>query len=228
MVTSKLDLTTPKDKTLATSKLAPIIDEIKDPVRQAHYLQKLARLVNVSERTIEATLNRKSPSPTRHKVREPKQEAIARVLRPHMSNPLEEDCLTLLLQHTELKGSSEDLSPEHFQTSENRAIFVAWQQANDLSSLKENLDAAVHEHLDSLINKSLPSTNMEQRHANYTLRLQERFLKSLEAKRAEIFALEAESGGTGADLAKLKDEGIDPSVQLRELQKNQQRSESRR
>ena len=56
------------------------------------------------------------------------------------------------------------------------------------------------------------------------------FLKSLEAKRAEIFALEAESGGTGADLTKLEEEGMGPSIQLGEvfIQKRRKWPELRR
>jgi hypothetical protein len=42
-------------------------------------------------------------------------------------------------------------------------------------------------------------------------RLREVFLKNLETKRAEIFALESETGGTGADLAKLEEDVIEPS-----------------
>ena len=230
MVTSKLDLTTARDESLAVESLAPIVVEIKNPVRQAHYIQKLARLVGKSERTIEAALSRIKPSPGRYKTQESKREAIARAVRPIVSAPLEEYCLTLLLQHPELKASSEDLPPEYFENSENREIFVAWQQADDLSSLREKLDLSLHEHLDSLINKDLPSTNVEQRHADYTRRLRVRFLKSLEAKRAEIFALEAESGGIGADLTKLEQEGIEPSIQLRDIftRKSQRGSELRR
>jgi len=230
IVTAKLDLTTARDKSLAVERLLPIITEIKNSVRQTHYLQKLARLVNMSVPSLEATLSSISPSPGRRKVQEPKQGAITRALRPLVSDPLEEYCLALLLQHPELKGSSEDLPLEYFKHSENREIFITWQQVDSLPSLKEQVDTAIHEHLDSLINKSLPSTQIEQKYANCVLRLRERFLKSLEAKRAEIFALEAQSGGTGAELAKLEEQGIEPSVQLGEvfIQERQRWSELRR
>ncbi len=69
---------------------------------------------------------------------------------------------------------------------------------------------SIHEHLDSLVNKSLPTTHVEQRYASYVFRLREMFLKNLEAKRAEIFALERETEGPGADLAKLEEDGIEP------------------
>ncbi len=217
MVTSKLDLTTAKDKSLAVDKLLPIIAEIKDPVRQAHYLQKLARLVNVTERKLEAALKGKRPGPSRRRVEEPKQEAITQALRPVFSSPIEEYCLALLLQHPELKGCCQHPSPEYFQNSENREIFVAWQQASDLSSLKDELDTAIWEHLDYLITRSLPPNQIEQKYANCVLRLREGFLRSLETKREATLALEAELGGTAAELAKLEEQGIEVSLQLGEV-----------
>ncbi len=221
MVTAKLDLNTARDKSLAVERLLPIIAEMKDTVRQAHYLQKLARLVKISERTIEAELSRIRTSPRRAQVAS--EQAVARTLHSFFSNRLEENCLTLLLQHPELKG--EDVSPEYFENSENREIFVAWQQTDNLQSLKEKLDAAIHEHLDSLLNRELPPNQVEQRYAEYARRLKERHLKNLEAKRADKLALEAETKGTGADLIKLEEEGIETAIRLKEIysQKGQRR-----
>jgi len=230
MVTAKLDLKTARDKSLAADKLLPTVAEMKDTVRQAHYLQKLARLLKLSERSLDAALGKIKASQGRRQIKEPKPEAMTRALRPLLSSPLEEYCLALLLQHPELRDKGEGLLPEHFESSENREIFIAWQQANDLSSLKAQLDTALHEEVDALINKSLPANQIEQKYDNCVRRLREIFLKSLEAKRAEIFALEAESGGTGADLAKLEEEGIEPSIQLREVfaQKARRGQEQRR
>ncbi len=217
MVTANLDLTTAKDKTSAVDKLLPIIAEIKDTVRQAHYLQKLARLVNVTERNLEAALPRIKPSPTRRRAEEPKPEAVAQALRPVFSSPLEEYCLALLLQHPELKALSQQPSPEYFQNSENREIFVAWQQASDLSSLKAEFDPAIGEHLDYLLTKSLPPNQIEEKYADAVLRLREGFLRSLATKREAALALEAELGGTAAELAKLEEQGIEVSLQLGEV-----------
>jgi len=230
MVTAELDLTTAKGQTLAVEKLASIIGKIKDPVRQAHYVQKVARLTDKSVHTIEAVISSLKPSPVRHKAQEPNQEAFTRALRLISSSPVEEYCLALLLQHPELKGRNEGLSPEYFENSENREIFTAWQQANDLSSLKDGLDPAIWEHLDSLKTRSLPANQIEQKYANCVLRLREKFLRSLEVKRAGVLALEAESGGTAAELAKLEEQGIEVSVQLGEVfaQKARRGQEQRR
>ena len=223
MVTAKLDLTTARDKSLAVDKLLPIIAGIKDTVRQAHYLQKLARLVMVSEHRLEAALGRIKVS----RAKEPKQEAIARALHPLSSSPLEEYCLTLLLQHPELKRGSESLLPEYFVNSENREILIAWQQASDLSSLKEKLDAAIWEHLDALVNRNIPANKIEQKYTDCALSLRKNFLQKLEAKRAEMLALEAEAGGTMAELAKLEEQGIGVSVQLGEVFVQKARSQGK-
>ncbi len=217
MVTAELDLNTAKGKSLAVDKLLPIVAEMKDTVRQAHYLQKLARLVKVSQHSLEATLGRIKPSQGKRRAKEPSQERVTQALHPLLSSPVEEYCLALLLQHPELKGRNEGLSPEYFENSENREIFTAWQQANAPSSLKDGLDSAIWEHLDSLITRSLPANQIEQKYANCVLRLREKFLRGLEVKRAEVLALEAESGGTAAELAKLEEQGIEVSVQLGEI-----------
>ena len=220
MVTSGLDLTTAKDKSLAVDKLLPIIAEIKDMVRQAHYLQKLARLVKVSERSLEAALGRIRASQVRGKVKEPLPEAVTHRLHPLLSSPFEEECLAWLLQYPGLKTHCQGLLPEYFENSENREIFLAWQKVNDLSSLREKLDAAIHEYLDSLATKSLPPTTQAERDdvfAGYILRLREKFLRNLEAKREEVLALAAESGGTAAALAKLQEQGVEVSIQLGEV-----------
>jgi DNA primase len=58
MVTSKLDLTTARDKSLAANKLLPIISEIKDDIRRDHYLNELAKLTGISYHSIEGALSR--------------------------------------------------------------------------------------------------------------------------------------------------------------------------
>ena len=230
VVTAELDLNTAKGKSLAVDKLLPIVAEMRDTVRQAHYLQKLARLVKVSQHSLEATLGRIKPSQGRRKAKEPSQESVTQALHLLLSSPVEEYCLALLLQHPELKGRNEGLLPEYFENSENREIFTGWQQANDLSSLKDGLDSAIWEHLDSLITRSLPANQIEQKYANCALRLREKFLRSLEVKRAGVLALEAESGGSAAELAKLEEQGIEVSVQLGEVftQKSRRGQEQRR
>jgi DNA primase len=212
MVASRLDLTTAKDKSLAVEKLLPIIAEIKDPIRQAHYLQKLARLVQVSERYVEAALGQLKVRPKRVPA-EPKPETY---LQPLLSNPIEDYCLSLLLQHPELK-IDEELLPEYFESSPNREIFIARRESAKIEELRERLDPAVLEQLDTLLGRSLSPNKIEQKYNECALRLRERYLRSLAAKIEAVLAQEAESGGKAADLAKLKEQGIEVNNQLGEV-----------
>ena len=228
VVTSELDLTTAKGKSAAADELLPIIAEIKDTVRQAHYLQKLAHLLKVSEHSIEAAVTRIRPRQGRGRAEEPKQE-VATHLHPLLSSPIEEYCLALLLQHPELKDKHEELSPEYFENSENREIFIAWQRSDKIESLKEELEPATHEHLDSLLTRNLLNTKIEQKYAECVLRLREKSLRSLATKIEAVLALEAQSGGRAADLAKLNEQGIEVNIQLGKVfaQKSQRRLEQR-
>jgi DNA primase len=225
MVAAGLDLTTPKDKSLAVDKLLPIVAEIKDPIRQAHYRQKLSNLVRVSERDIEMALSRLKIRPKRPTAA-PKAEAG---LQPLLANPIEDYCLSLLLQHPELNTEGEGLLPEYFEGSQNREIFIARQRSAKIEELRELLDPATHEQLDALLGRKLTENRIDAKYAECALRLRERYLRGLAAKIEVVLAQEAESGGRAADLAKLKEQGIEVNSQLAEVfaQKRQRRLEQR-
>jgi DNA primase len=221
--TSRLDLTTAKDKALARERLLPVVAEIKDSTRHTHYLRKLASLTGDNVKDLETTLQEIKASRKKQVSQVRKTETITRALRPLVSNPREEYCLALLLQYPELKGQGE-LSPEYFESSENREILKGWQETDDISSLKESLDLAIHEHLDAIVSRSLPVTknNIEQRYTDCVRELKIKYLRSLAARKAE-------SGDAGADITDLE-EVAEISTQLRELfaHKNQRRPGVRR
>jgi DNA primase len=180
----KLDLATARDKSFAVDKLLPVIAAITDPIRQAHYLQKLAALVKVDMNTIKISLSRLKPSPVRRTTTTPKPSTVT--MRPLASSSREEYCLALLLQYPELRGFQSDIALEYFSRSENRAIFNAWQEATDVPALKERLDPALHEHLDAIININIPDTkiNIEKKCVDIIIELGKRFLKNVTAMKA--------------------------------------------
>ncbi|GAH99014.1 unnamed protein product, partial [marine sediment metagenome] len=65
-----------------------------------------------------------------------------------------------------------------------------------------------------LASRSLPSNQIKEREADYWRRLQERYYKNEEARKSDRLALEAESGGTSAELAKLEEEGMEAALLL--------------
>jgi DNA primase len=224
MATASLDLTTASGKSQAADRLLPIVAEIKNPIRQAHYLQKLAQMLNVSERSIEAALARIKPK----QARAPKPEAPPS-RQPLLSSPVEEYCLALLLQYPELRGSAGGLLPEYFENSENHEIFIAWLQSDKIELVKERLEPEIHEHLESLLTMKLLSAKIEQKYAECALRLREKFFRSLTMKIQSVLAVEAESGGGAAELNKLKEQGLEANTRLAEVlaQKNRMRLEQR-
>ncbi len=216
-VLSKIDINKAKDKSLAVEKLLPLIGEIKDPIRQAHHVQKLARLLKLSESVIITTLRKSKSRPGKHFTEITKQPLSAHQV---VSSPVEEYCLALLLQYPGLRQQAQELSAEHFECTENREIFIKWQHSKDISKLKEKFDANLLEHLYYLINKlMLDKNDSERQHAlkDCVLRLQERLSKRLEAGRELMFNLTREKEGVQAELAKLDEQGIRTSEQLQEI-----------
>ncbi len=222
-VTANLDLNTARDKSAAVERLLPIIGKMKDSVRQDHYLNQLAKLTKVSYQRLESTLG-KMKAGIKAKTASP--GVITQALKPALSNPVEENYLALLLQHPELNSRCQNTLPEYFADTQNREIFIAYQQVKEVQLIKEEIDPALYEYLESLLNKSPSDTKIEQRCAEWLLRLRETFLRGIEMKKSEALAAAAESGGSPAELVKLQEQGIETSAQLKEvfIQKRQAKS----
>ncbi|MFC2020216.1 DNA primase [Chloroflexota bacterium] len=213
VVTSSLDLTTADGKSTTLENLLPYISQISDSVSYSHYRQKISRLLQLSERDLEATIsNFRSDRATRTRRNQSvRAEKLSKVVKPLFSHTAEEECLALMLQHPELRSRDAGLIPEYFENSENREILLAWQQVDDLASLKENLDPSIWEYLDTLINKTILATQIEERYNKYGLRLREDYLRGLARKRAS--APETEGMTAGLPL----EEDVEVSSGLREV-----------
>ena len=234
-ITAKADLTSARDKSATVERLLPLLFEMKDPLRQAHYVERLARLLKIDEHALGDALKRFRAIERKRKTT--KDIKTFTTLAPAItsSSPLEQYCLALLLQFPELKAESTGLSPDYFDNSENRELFVKWQRSDDPTSLKNSLDSTLQEYMESLLAKTLLpiiKENETTRHETFNdciTRLQEKRLKNLEAKKQELLAIEAETGGIEAQLAKLEEQGLEISKQLKEvfLKQNNRRRFSR-
>jgi DNA primase len=220
-VISKVDVDKARDKSVAVQKLLPPINKIKDPVQQSHYLKKLARELKIEESAIRAALqeskaSRKRPQPSKTT----EQSGLAAQL---VSSPIEEHCLALLLQHPELRPLTQDLSPEHFEYTENREIFVRWRDSSDISNLESKLDMSLVEHLYYLVNKIFPPAIRESERTRYLdlasciLRLQEKLSRKLETEKEAALEIEREKGGVSSELSKLEEQGINSGQQLQDV-----------
>jgi DNA primase len=221
VVISKVDINKAKDKSLAIEKLLPLIEEIKDPLRQAHYVQKLARLLKVSEPILMAVSRKLQAAKRKQRA----TEAMDKSRLPHqfVSSSIEEYCLALLLQYPELRHTAQELSPAHFHNTENREIFVKWQHCSDIPELQSKLDTDLLEHLYYLSHKTFPpaiyenDTAKQLDLANCILRLQEKLSRTLEAEKEAVLEVERKKGDTSSELSKLEEQGIDSGKQLQEV-----------
>ncbi len=213
--TAGLDMATARDQSRAVHELAAIIARMKDPVRRDHYVRRLEILTKTRYNIIEGVVrDYMAPSKQSKAKKEPTTTRTTQLL---FSNPLEEYCLRLLLHHPELVNMSESILPEYFRNSQNREIFIHWQNVNDLPLLRESLDPALWEQLDSLISLDIIDNKVEDKLASVIIRLRKQYLRDQEEERAAAFAAVAEDAGSGADLAKLQEDGIEATTQLKQV-----------
>jgi DNA primase len=198
----KFDLSRPEGKKEVSYELLPLIAEMKDGVEREVYLGKLSHLVGLNEKTLggmAAKLHRTKLGKTR----------AYQFDRPFpQTSDLEEYCLCLLLKHPLLRSRIGNLTPDHFDRSENREVFAAWQISQSLDDVRGNLDAALHQYLQSLIDRGYPPLDkreQEQALADCIRRIEERRLRSQLVFEAES-ALERgeDSRESSARLAELQ------------------------
>jgi len=210
-----LDLTQAADKSKLTERLLPFIAGMNDPVRQSHYLQKLASLVNVDLNTIKTAL-----------VRQKQKTSLPRSGSGTRKTPLpqirvaadarEDYILAMLLHYPGLTESQEIIQPDYFFNTENRELYRVISTnrepyPDNIESIRETIDTVLHERFDNIAAKTLPQTRtaIEQKYFDCVTRLKERYVKTLAARKAASTA--------GNDETALLEEDIKLSAQLREL-----------
>jgi len=216
-VTSKVDFNKAEDKSLAIQKLLPLLHEIKDPIRQAQYVQKMAHLLKLDRSTLMAALKKMRVTKSKQLL----EVSHSRLSRQLASSPIEETCLALLFQHPEYHDVMQGVTPEFFVYTENRELFNKWQQCQNIPELREKLDTNLLEHLNYLLSKTFPpeaqKADRQRELIDCVLRLQERYSRGLEARKEAILNLERETQGVDAELAKLEQQGIASSQRIREI-----------
>jgi DNA primase len=209
--TENLDMSTSKNQSDIAKTVLPIVKTITDQTRQAHYTEKIAKLFKLDVKTIQAALTEIKIPMGKLKKQESAKPTINKALRPLFTSSREEYCLALLLQYPELRAFQSDISPEYFIHTENREIFLTWQAVENNQELNEQLDPALHEHLDVIINKELPvaRNNVEGRLSDCIMELRKNYLRNLAARRAD-------STETDVDITRLE-EDVEIGHQLRDL-----------
>ncbi|MBC8262584.1 MAG: toprim domain-containing protein, partial [Anaerolineales bacterium] len=176
VITSELQLDSPKGKAEAVRRLMPVIQEIGDAVERAHYIQKLARLVRVDEKTL---LRQARAGDKGAKRRKKAEEGESLSGRERFTFGLEEYCISILLKRPYLLQSldvalrdvgADGLSADDFAQAENRAIFASWRERLSLGdgfeveTCEEELDPALRARFALLLEgpRGAPSANDDQ------------------------------------------------------------------
>ena len=223
-VINKVDINKARDKSVAVQKLVPSLYDIKDAAQRSHYIKKLARELKIDEAAIKVALRESDVGRKKPQLSKPAEQS--RRARQLVSSRIEEHCLALLLHYPELRPLTGELLPEHFESTENREVFVKWQHSSDISDIESQLDTSLVEHLYylvDLVNENFPPAIREDertRHfelANCILRLQEQSFRKLETEKEAMLELEREKGGVGSEMSKLDEQGIESGQQLQNI-----------
>ncbi len=222
-VTSRVDLGSAMGKNQAVENLLPLLSKINDPTRRGHYTYKLAQILKIKDQNLHDQLNKFIKDHKKIKKNIGTESITPGKKLFSSSNPIEEYCLGLLLQFSELRPEGMKIPQDYFEYNENREIFLKWQKNSDIESLRKNIDVALYPHLDSLLTKVYPPSLKDndekqlQVFSDSIIRLREKQIRNLEAKKAELLAIESEIGGHAAAQEKQKEQGIEESQQLKQV-----------
>jgi len=214
-IAASVNLRTARGKAELAARLLPVIADIKDPVRRAHYLSALASRVGTSAIELQYNLSQlKLPNASvRH--RETPAASTA------MASSIEEYLLALLIKHPVLKSACGGFTAELFESVENREIFSLCLSCDNSFAIKERLDPAIWDQFDRVSAIAVGDKRLSERLAECALRLEERFLKNTAIKLNEI--LSAENGrGSSEELISFKEQGLVLDKRLAELFKRKE------
>jgi len=207
-----LDLDSAAGKSRFAEILLPNIAQIQNPVRQAHYLQKLSSMIKVDEQRLESSIKKLG-----ERKRQGKYDPSVSIKSNEdklFSNPREEFCLALLIQYPELWENAHGLKQEYFANSENTEIFSALRTNNGPETARELLDGATLEYYNQLATRTLSSRNLENKLKEIILLLKESYLRRLLQNQEAILA---SMDLTEEERTALVKQGFDVNQELREV-----------
>jgi DNA primase len=228
-----MDTSTARGKRELLEACEPVISDLGDAMDRSRFFTRLSRALQIPERDLLAELNRVDKRAPQDK---PGRAAPSPVPRGRaVSGTIEEYCLCLLLTNPALRERTTTLDCMHFDSTENRQLFEAWQKESDADHMRSSLDATLVEHLDFLLSipfpPGIPSDEETQKRAldECILRLQERQAKRHQFMMEITLERERQEQGQEAELATLDQAGVSSSEQLQQifLQRNHRARDKR-
>lgn len=181
--TADLDLTRSDGKAEAMERLRPLLEAVKDPIRRADYVQRLARVLGVDGRFVNEALNVKKKPRAQQRRSAPLPAAV--------DEAVERYTLHLLLKYDRLRQAAAVLAPEHFERSENRQLFLAWRDCAGAEALRTHLAGPLADHLEELLGQRfppLPDDKTESALLECMLRLRESWLRTMKARESSLMS----------------------------------------
>ena len=139
-VTASADLSNARERSLALETLSPMVAAVADPVVRAEYVQRLARIGRVDERTVLALLLRAGGDRAAAPLPSPAELRRQGKQRSPQTPDGEAQLLQLLLLRPEGRPAGLALDPDTFEDSTNRQLFAAWCECDGAEALDERLD----------------------------------------------------------------------------------------
>ena len=153
-VTKATDAADPRSRSRAVEALLPTVAAMADPVVRSHYVQRLARIGQVDERTV-TTLLAQHASGRPRPVATPREVAQAKK-QPAAPPDGETQLLRLLVQRREGRGSGIAIEHDTFEDAVNRALFAAWAESVDFEERLDEFDESIRERYALLMASALP------------------------------------------------------------------------
>ena len=210
-------------KTAAADRLLPLIGVLNDPVQQSHYLQRLARRLQVSEAALQQRLRALRPSRTRARTLTP--EPSRRLDAPQAGRSVEEHCLALLLRYPALWVHAQQIPQELFRYAEHRALLAAIGGNKTDNEALTHYDEALEALSERIQQRQIPPLNGGSPLHALELTLRGLELQRLRQQELALAALldaaeEARSQGSQEALdhwLQLHEQGMEQAARLRAL-----------
>jgi DNA primase len=206
-IAQQADLSTAKGKAEAVRQALPLLAEVHDPVEQAHYIQRLAHIVQVEERAIAVQLRRPGPARVGRagpgRVREATPIAPEIPLLTRKEDVVEGYFLALLYRFPQLPGRLPAGIAALLSQEEHRVLLEMLMQGTARAA--EDLPSELRSHLEDLSSHFQADLSLDEQTAR----------RALEATvdRLEVLANERQRREYSDVLAQAEEEGNRDMIQ---------------
>jgi DNA primase len=145
------DLSDPRDRSRMVESYLPLLAAVADTVVRAHYLQRLARLAQVSEEDLGKMLGRSRGA----QQRAAREQAQGRPEAQRV-DAREEFLLALLLRFPDLRSEGQQIPETLFHESGTRTLFELWRKGDEFGAENSPVPVELAAYLERLYSRRIP------------------------------------------------------------------------